>query len=146
MKKTIKNPHWINNARTVLSAQFEYEDGRVVEATISESDVNNPDLHTIKQQFSQEQLEQNTRRRIKEINEERERERLKQEAAALRKQQEELFAVKLKIFEIEEVKNSTNNALKARIRRSKSDLEATAWAAAVLLNEFNNANAPKENT
>ena len=57
------------------------------------------------------------------------------EAQALRKQQEELFAAKLKIFEIESIKNSTNRDLKSRIRKAKSDVEATAWAAVLMLDE-----------
>ena len=63
------------------------------------------------------------------------RKKQQEEAQAQRKLQEELFATKLKIFEVELIKNSANRALKARIRRSKSDVEAMAWASALLLAE-----------
>ena len=135
MKRTIVNPHWINNARTVISAEFHYADGRVASATISESETTNPDLVEIKEKFTQEQLEQNTRKKIQQIASERERKEQEELARAQRKQQEELFAAKLKIFEIESIKNSSNRALKSRIRKSKSDVEALAWAAALMLNE-----------
>jgi hypothetical protein len=135
MKRTIINPHWVNNARTVLSAEFHYDDGRVVTASISESEQTNPDLIEIKQKFSTEDLEANTRKKIQQINVERERKKQEEEAKAQRKLQEELFAAKLKIFEIESIKNSTNRSLKSRIRKSKSDVEALAWAAALMLNE-----------
>ena len=135
MKRTIKNPHWINNARTVLSAEFHYADGRVSVASISESETGNPDLIEIKQKFTVEELEANTRKKIQDITREREKKFQEEQAKALRKQQEELFAAKLKIFEIDSIKESTNRALKSRIRKSKSDVEALAWAAALMLNE-----------
>jgi RNase P/RNase MRP subunit p30 len=133
MKRTIVNPHWVNNARTVISAEFHYDDGRVAQATISESDVTNPDLVEIKSKFTDEQLEANTRKKIQEINAERERKHQEELAKAQRKQQEELFAAKLRIFEIDTIKESSNRALKAKIRKSKSDVEALAWASALLL-------------
>ena len=133
MKRKIVNPHWINNARTVISAEFHYDDGRVAQATISESDVTNPDLVEIKTKFTQEELETNTRRKIQEINAERERRQQEELAKEQRKQQEELFAAKLRIFEIDAIKNSDNRLLKSKIRKSKSDVEALAWASALLL-------------
>lgn len=133
MKRTIVNPHWINNARTVISAEFHYDDGRVAQATISESDVTNPDLVEIKAKFTDEQLEANTRKKIQEINAERDRKHQEELAKQQRKQQEELFAAKLKIFEIDTIKNSDNRQLKSKIRKSKSDVEAMAWASALLL-------------
>lgn len=133
MKRTIVNPHWINNARTVISAEFHYDDGRVAQATISESDVTNPDLVEIKAKFTQEQLEANTRKKIQDINAERDRKHQEELAKQQRKQQEELFAAKLKIFEIDAIKSSDNRQIKSKIRKSKSDVEAMAWASALLL-------------
>jgi len=135
MKRTIVNPHWINNARTVISAEFHYDDGRVVNAVVSDSDTSNPDLAEIKNSFSTEVLEQNTRRNIQKITSAAETQKALDEAAADRKHQEELFAAKLRIFDIEAIKNSTDRLLKSKIRRSKSDVEAMAWAAALLLSE-----------
>ena len=135
MKRTIENPHWINNARTIISADFRYSDGRVVTATISESETTNPDLIEIKENFTIEQLEENTRKKIRLVSDQRMKDQEQKEAQALRKQQEELFAAKLKIFEIESIKNSTNRDLKSRIRKAKSDVEATAWAAVLMLDE-----------
>jgi len=138
MKRTIVNPHWINNARTILTADFQYEDGRVLTATISETETTNPDLIEIREKFTNEQLEQNTKNKIRQLGDQRAKENDMKEAQALRKTQEELFAAKLKIFEVETVKNSTNRPLKSKIRKSKSDVEAMAWAVALLLEEFKN--------
>jgi hypothetical protein len=146
MKRIIVNPHWVNNARTVISAEFHYDDGRIVTASVSEGEQTNPDLIEIKQKFTNEELEANTRKKILQINAERERKKQEEEAKAQRKLQEELFAAKLKIFEIESIKNSTNRSLKSRIRKSKSDVEALAWAAALMLNEAQQQEASQVQT
>jgi hypothetical protein len=136
MKRTIVNPHWINNARTVLSAEFHYDDGRIVSATISDSDTSNPDLAEIRMKFSEAELEKNTRKKISKMVQDQEAEKQKQQATEDRVKQEELFAAKLRIFDIELIKNSSNRKLKSQIRKSKSSTEAQAWAAALLLSEF----------
>ena len=76
MKRTIVNPHWINNARTVLSAEFHYDDGRILSATISDSDTSNPDLAEIKKTFSEAELEKNTRKKNSKMAQEQEAEKL----------------------------------------------------------------------
>lgn len=137
MKRTIVNPHWTNNARTVLAAEFRYEDGRVVNAVITDTTANNADYVEITKMFSADELEQNTRRRIRDVINEQTRIKEQEAAMAQRKLQEELFAVKLKIFEVESIKTSENRDLKSKIRKSKSDVEAIAYAAALLLDVVN---------
>lgn len=139
MKRIIKNPHWTNNARTILSAEFHYEDGRILTATINSSDTNNPDYQEIRAKFSADQLEQNTREVIRKINVEREKERVRVEAQQEKKRQEDLFALKLKAFEVDAIKNTTNRGLKSAIRRAKSDFEVYALSAALLLDDYNKA-------
>lgn len=137
MKRTIVNPHWTNNARTILAVEFHYDDGRIVNAVISNADTSNPDLAEIKSNFTEKQLEDNTQVAIKKSNDTLAKKKQEEEALAQRKFNEDLFAAKLKIFEIEMVKNSTNKKLKSQIRKSKSETEAMAWAAALLLSDFN---------
>ena len=59
---------------------------------------------------------------------------------------ERLFAAKLEVFEVEAIKNSTNRKLKSRIRRSSSVVEVSAWAAALLLSDFNAAEITEVST
>lgn len=146
MKRTILNPHWINNARTIISAQFQYDDGRLVEATISEDDRSNPDLAEIKAKFSEAELEENTRKNIAKVTSEAQKKRIAEETARNRKLNEDLFAVKLKVFEIDTIKNSTNKKMKSQIRKAKNELEVTAWAAALLMTEMNLQQAAEETT
>ena len=53
--------------------------------------------------------------------------------------QEALFAYKLEAFEIEAIKNSTDRAAKAMIRKSKSIPEVQAYTTILLMKELNNA-------
>jgi len=45
---------------------------------------------------------------------------------------EELFNYKLEVFETDEIKNSKNRKLKAKIRRAKSKVEVNLWAMKLL--------------
>lgn len=146
MKRTILNPHWINNARTIISAQFQYDDGRLVEATISEDDRSNPDLAEIKANFSDAELEENTQKNIAKVTSEAQKKRVAEETARNRKLNEDLFAVKLKVFEIDTIKNSANKKMKSQIRKAKNELEVTAWAAALLMTEMNMQSAVEDTT
>jgi hypothetical protein len=144
MKRTIKNPFWTNNARTILSAEFHYDDGRIVNAVITDGDQNNPDFVEIMNNFSAEDIENNTRANIRKVNDETVRRKQEEEAKAQRLEQEKLFAVKLKIFEVDAIKNSDDRALKSKIRKSKSDVEAMAYASALLYSEFQKEQSPQE--
>lgn len=139
MQRTIKNPHWINNARTMLSAEFHYEDGRVVTAVVSDTDTGNPDLQEVHRNFTGDQLEANTRAKIKKVSQDNEIRRQKDEAHKERVKQEELFAAKLKAFEVDTIRTSQNRSLKSKIRRAKNDFEVLAYAAAVILDAENNS-------
>lgn len=146
MKKTIKNPHWINNARTVLSAEFHYEDGRVMQATISDVSSGNPDWEAIKLQFTTEEIEQNTRRAIEKQAREQAAEKAKAEADALREKNEKLFTAKLEAFELEAVKNSTDRVTKAKIRRAKSIFEIYAFTTKVILDADQSSQSSSDTT
>lgn len=135
MKKTIVNPHWTNNARTILSAEFHYDDGKVMKATISNSEQNNPDWIEIMSKFSKEEIEANTLKAIEKQNRDRIVKEQKEKALQQRKYHETLYEMKVKAFEVEAVKNSTNRALKSKIRKAKNDFEVIAFTAALLMRE-----------
>ena len=144
MKKTIKNPHWINNARTVLSVEFHYDDGRVMSAVVNGDDVNNVDLKQVLAEFTPEQLEDNTRKAIAKQNRDREAIERKEAAEKDRQRQEALFALKLKAFEVEAVKNTPEKKLKSALRRAKSDIEVFAFASAIIIKDFESKQTPSD--
>jgi hypothetical protein len=135
MNRIIKNPHWTNNARTVMSAEFHYDDGRVVTAVINCNDSNNPDWAEIKQKYSEQELEENTQKAIRKQQQQQQAEKQHAQAQAEKKRQEELFAIKLQAFETDAVKNATNRTLKSSIRRAKSVFEVYAFTAALILDQ-----------
>jgi transcriptional regulator of heat shock response len=139
MKRTIKNPHWTNNARSVISAEFHYDDGRVVTAVINCNDNNNPDWLEIQSKYKTEELESNTLKVIKKQQQQQQLEKQHQQAMAEKKMQEELFAIKLQAFETEAVKNATNRVLKSSIRRAKNVFEVYAFTAALILDQQKNS-------
>jgi len=146
MKRTIVNPHWTNNARTVLAAQFHYDDGRIVNAVISETETSNPDFAEILSKFTKEEIEKNTIRRIQKLNSEKLTADQKKQEEIERVRLEKLFAAKLEIFEVPGIKNSTDRNLKSQIRKSGSVIEAQAWASALLIKEFTASTAAAANT
>jgi hypothetical protein len=141
MKRTIKNPHWVNNARTILSAEFHYEDGRVMTAVINSNESNNPDYQEIRTKFTDAELEQNTVNNIRKVQGERDRQKAQEEAQKERERQEKLFQVKLAAFEVDQVKNTSNKTLKSALRRAKSEFEVYAMAAAIILDATQNQQA-----
>ena len=137
MKRTIVNPHWTNNAETALAVEFHYDDGRILTANMSISDTSNPDVAEILNKFSSEEIKENTQKNIIKIKNRREFEKQSILAKEERRKNEELFTMKLNLFEIEIVKNSTNRLIKSQIRKSKTPIEANAWAVGLMMDELN---------
>lgn len=135
--RTIKNPHYINNARSIIACEFHYDDGRVLTANITNVDGRNPDWIEIHSSFSNEELERNTQAAIQRINSEKEQKAEVERAMADKQKQEMLYQLKLEAFEVPLVKESTNKKLKAQIRKAKTPFEVNAFTSALILHEFN---------
>jgi len=136
MNRVIKNPHYLNNAKTMMGCEFHYDDGRVLTANVTNVNGTNPDWKEIHENFSPDELEANTRRAIQRINGQKDKERIAREAQADKQRNEALYALKLEAFEVSFVKESTNRRLKAQIRKAKTPMEVQAFTAAVILEEF----------
>ena len=85
--RVIKNPHYTNNARTSMSCEFHYDDGRVLKANITNVGGKNPDWIEIHSTFSKEELEKNTQNNIRKINDQRAREEQSQRAMEEKRRQ-----------------------------------------------------------
>lgn len=82
--------------------------------------------------LGEELIQQNTDdRKVRKAAQAEERKQRDVEHARARKL-EELFNYKLEIFETEEIKDSKNRKLKAKIRRAKSKVEVNLWAMKLL--------------
>jgi len=94
--------------------------------------------------LGEELIERNTEeRKVRKENEKAEKKQRDEEHARARKL-EELFNYKMEIFETEEIKNSKNRKLKAKIRRAKSKVEVNLWAMKLLESELEVAESGKE--
>lgn len=135
INRKIENPYWANKERQHIIAEFYYPDtNKRVTASIM-NDGNNRDYEEVMRLFSIEQIDANTNRRIEERNNQIKQNLERQKVDKQRVQQEQLFAAKLDAFEIDAVKNSTNRALKSKIRKSKTFMEVTAYTVMLLMQE-----------
>ena len=140
MKRTIINPHWTNNARTIIAAEYHYDNGTILNVTMSTGDTSNPDLFEILSKFTQAEMETNTQEKMNQVATEAATIVAEQRAEINRAKREELVIAKMEAFKIPTVKNSTNTQLHQRIRNSTTLAEIDAWTAALLLYEYNLSN------
>jgi hypothetical protein len=90
------------------------------------------------EQIGEEIINSNTEARIKEKHEHAERMRVKMEEDKKNKELEKLFNAKLQAFEIDEIRNSQNRALKTRLRRAKTVLEVNIYAMMIVMETMEN--------
>jgi uncharacterized protein (UPF0335 family) len=130
MAREILTPRWGNEQKTHIIAKFRYDDGRIVDASISVPEGgSNSDWDEIIETFGTEYLDEQT---TTQLNRHIQR---KAEAAEQRKlniersQKEILFNAKAEAFDMDIVKNSTNREIKNKIRRANSIMEVQVYTA-----------------
>ena len=136
--KDYEEPFWLNKELKQVMVIIIYPDGKRLPASVS-GEGSNPDYIAIMEKFTEEQIDENTRlreeRRAEEVRQRMERSKVDMQ----RRKDEALFEAKLEAFEVSVVKNSTNKALKTKIRRSKSALEVMAYTTMLIMEEEKNA-------
>ena len=142
-REWLDNGFWDNTTHTQIKAILRIEDdeGRVTTEvrTIKKGDDDNPNPDWIEyfEQYDEEHLQKNTDERIERKEKEKEAEELLRQEHEQAKKLEKLFNAKLQAFEIEEVKNSKNRNLKAKLRRSKSIIEVNIYAMMIVMEAMN---------
>lgn len=136
MNRTIKDVRWANDRKSQIFCRFHYDDGRIVEAYISDTDQGNPDWKEIMETFGQKILDENTQVYLRNINRKRDIERQKQKEREEVLKNEMLFNAKLEAFSMEEIKTSKNTELKSKIRKAKSMMEIQAYSSALVAMEL----------
>lgn len=96
----------------------------------------NPDFQEIVDQLGTDRIDENTNNRARRKAVEAKQRYLREQHKKKQAQLAELFDAKLQAFEIEEIKNSTNRELKAKIRKSKNILELQIYAQMLLREEL----------
>lgn len=151
VSKKYSDPIWSNNdkAQVLVTITTETEDGNILIQSASVSkDESNPDWQAIVKEYKVTGIDNNTKAIIDSNKENlitQSAVRKEERAADLeRGKQEKLFETKLAIFEIENIKNSKDRKIKALIRKAPTEVEAMAYASALLLNVINET--PKSKT
>lgn len=149
MKKEWKFPFWENYQKDRITAKLfiTHEDGKETSstATISKYKADgsiNPDFQAVIDQNTVETIDKNTKEREERHKRRREGEKKAHEERVQAQKLEQLFNAKLEVFQIEEVKNSKNRKLKAKIRKSKSIFEMQAYLSLLIQEEYNNESVP----
>ena len=144
VSKKYSDPVWgDNNKNSVLvTITTETEDGNILVQSASVSkDESNPDWQAIVKEHKETGIDNNTKAIIASHKENlitQTAVRKEERAADLeRAKQEKLFETKLAIFEIENIKNSKDRKIKSLIRKAPTEIEAMAYASALLLNVIN---------
>lgn len=133
------NPFWKNEDKTEAMSIFviEHDDGRIerkqqpVVKMINGK--RNPLWTQLMEQIGPNKIDENTRIRKEEKARQHEENVLRQSGRDRSAELEHLFGLKLKAFEIKEIRESSDKKLRAKLRASKSELEMTAWMAAIFL-------------
>lgn len=135
MKREIKNVRWSNNSKTQIYCEFHYEDGRVSQAYVSDTEQGNPDWREIIDTFGEQILDHNTQVYLRTISEKRDHERQKQREREEVMKNEMLFNAKLEAFSMDEIKNSKNTEMKSKIRKAKTLVEIYTYSSALVMLE-----------
>ena len=129
MARQIINPRWGNEEKTHIVAGFKYDDGKIVNVSIThEGDANdNPDWAEIMATVGVAGIDKNTKDAIEDHNS-RKQQRQEQEILDRdRRKKEALFNAKAEAFDIDLVKNSKNRDVKNKIRRASSITEVLVY-------------------
>lgn len=142
-RKWLDNSFWHNEEKEVAEAILSITDseGREITQVLTvrkfDADGNiNPDWEELMQQVGEEKIDENTEERRIRKSKEKEVEEQERKANAKARDLEELFDAKIKILEIEEIKNTENKTLKSKLRRSKSILEMNVYAQLIMMEEI----------
>jgi len=135
MKREIANARWANDSKTKVWCTFRYEDGKILNAVVQDTEEGNPDWKEIMELFSREVLDKNTEDFLQGMREQKKFEEQKHKERQETMKNEAIFNAKLEAFSIEEIKNSKNTELKSKIRRAKTIMEVTAYTSLLLVTE-----------
>lgn len=145
MKREILDPHWANEKKDQILCKFKFEDGSVMNASIMDTADGNPDWTEVMSKYGVKGVDKITNQIIQNRKKRRDVELQRQKEKNERRKNEELFNLKLKAFEMEEVRQSRETKLKSKIRRSQSEFEVQAWTSVLLLKEYDKSVMENEN-
>tara|TARA_B110000902_G_scaffold57946_1_gene67915 strand:- start:312 stop:776 length:465 start_codon:yes stop_codon:yes gene_type:complete len=151
VSKKYSDPVWGDNSKNsvLVTIITETEDGNILvqDASVSK-DESNPDWQAIVKEYEETGIDNNTKAVVA-LNKEniiaKTAVRKEEQIASIeRVKQEKLFETKLAIFEIADIKSSKDRKIKSLIRKAPTEIEAMAYATALLLNVINETTKQKK--
>ena len=142
-KQWMDNAFWETDEKKELNCILELEDdvGRVTRQQMflhrvnkdgSENELFNEVIDALGEDAVDRETTDRVARKKAQVEEEKIREDEHQKARKL----EKLFNYKLEAFEVEEIKNSKNRKLKAKLRQAKSRIEVDMWSIMILQDQL----------
>jgi len=138
-KKQYKDPYWSNRENRHLIVTIVQPNGKEQIASIHDKEGTNPDMKAVLEQYTEEQIDDNTNQALERRNNNIKKSAERRESQKARAKQEALFNAKLEAFEIDSIKNSKNTQLKRLIRKSKSIMEVQAYTTILLMKDLESA-------
>ena len=119
------------------------DEGKITKQQLTVSRFNpdgsdNPDFQEILDQLGEEKITENTTKRNEKKVAQREAEEHKRREEQKARELQKLFDAKISAFEIEDIKNSKNRVLKAKLRKAKNQVEVNIYSMMIVMEEMNN--------
>lgn len=121
-----------NDARNLITFFLRMPDNSVQNHTIDKTAQHSAAWFWVKKTFTEDQINEATKREIAKINRLRKREEDEMKEMETKRKQEDLFQAKIDAFEIPVVADASNRDVKSQIRKSKSIMEVTAYVGALI--------------
>jgi|TARA_R110000744_G_scaffold267581_1_gene381426 wyosine [tRNA(Phe)-imidazoG37] synthetase (radical SAM superfamily) len=150
-KQWMENAFWETEAKKEVNCILELEDdqGRITRQQMflqrtdkdgTENELFNEVIDSLGEDAIDAETVDRVTRKSAEVEEEKMRDEEHQKARKL----EKLFNYKMEAFEVEEIKNSKNRKLKAKLRRAKSKIEVDMYSIMILQDQLEAAADGKE--
>lgn len=142
-KRWMDNAFWETDQKQELNCILELEDdvGRVTRQQMflrrfEKNGDENELFNEVVDALGEARIDEETEARVVRKKAEAEESKIREEEHNKARKLEKLFNYKLEAFEVEEIKNSKNRKLKAKLRRAKSRIEVDMWSIMILQDQL----------
>ena len=142
-KRWMDNAFWETDQKQELNCILELEDdvGRVTRQQMflrrfEKNGDENELFNEVVDALGEARIDEETEARVVRKKAEAEEAKIREEEHNKARKLEKLFNYKLEAFEVEEIKNSKNRKLKAKLRRAKSKIEVDMYSIMILQDQL----------
>lgn len=142
-KRWMDNAFWETDQKNELNCILELEDdvGRVTRQQMflrrfEKNGDENELFNEVVDALGEARIDEETEARVVRKKAEAEETKIREEEHNKARKLEKLFNYKLEAFEVEEIKNSKNRKLKAKLRRAKSKIEVDMYSIMILQDQL----------